>query len=113
MKTLQLIQVDGAIIKKESIAPITKNILPHTYVAEADNPYSAYYGVAPFNMPTKPNSLFLFTMHYYTLHEILRFAKLIELSCMQELNIAVSVLQTKSQHYSSIRIKNFPDYKII
>jgi hypothetical protein len=113
MNTLQLIQVDGEITKKESMAPITKNILPHTYVAEADNPYSGYYGVAPFYMQTKPNSMFLFTAHYYTLQEVLRFAKLIELSCMHELNIAVSVLQTKSKHYPSIRIKNFPDYKMI
>lgn len=113
METLTLIQANGAIIKTESIAPVTENIMPHTVVAEADKPYSNYYGVAPFNMPTKPNSLFLFTLHYYSLEEVLRFAKLIELSCMKNLNIAVSVLQFKSNHYPAIRIKNFPDYKMI
>ena len=64
-------------------------------------------------MPTKPNSLFLLTSHYHSLEEVLRFAKLINLSCMESLNIAFSVLQFKSNHYPAIRIKNFPDYKMI
>lgn len=113
MKTQILIQVSGAIIKEESIVPITANIMEHTFVAEANMPYANYYGVAPFNMPTKPNSLFLFTDHYYTLEEALRFAKLIDLCCMQTLNIAVSVLEFSDGHYPAIRIKNFPDYKMI
>lgn len=113
MKTNQLIQVCGSIIKEESIAPITSNIAKNTCVAEADKPYSNYFGVAPFNMQTKPNSLFLFTTPYYSLQEVLRFAKLISLSCMKSLNIAVSVLEFASEHYPSIRIKNFPDYALI
>lgn len=113
MKTKQLIQICGLIIKKESIAPITTNIVKNTSVAEADKPYSNYYGVAPFNMPTKPNSLFLFTVPYYSLQEVLRFAKLIDLTCMEKLNIAVSVLDFGTDHYPAIRIKNFPDYQMI
>jgi len=113
MKTKQFIQICGSIIKEESIAPIKANIAKNTYVAEADKPYSNYYGIAPFNMPTKPNSLFLFTIPYYSLQEVLRFAQLINLSCMQSLNIATSVLEFPSDHYPAIRIKNFPDYKMI
>ena len=113
MKTTQLIQVSGAIIKEESIALITANIIENTSVAEANMPYSNYYGVAPFNMPTKPNSLFLFTATYYTLEEVMRFAKLIDLSCMPGLNIAVSALEFSNEQYPAIRIKNFPDYKMI
>jgi hypothetical protein len=113
MKTKQFIQVCGSIIKEESIAPITSNIVKNTCVAEANKPYSDYFGVAPFNMQTKPNSLFLFTTPYYSLQEVLRFAKLIHLSCMQSLNIAVSVLEFASGNYPSIRIKNFPDYSMI
>jgi hypothetical protein len=113
MKTNQLIQVSGAIIKIESIVPITDNIAKNTFVAEANKPYSNYYGVAPFNMPTKPNSIYLFTEHYYTLEEVLRYAQLIDLCCMQSLNIAVSVLEFGENHYPAIRIKNFPDYKMI
>jgi len=113
MKTKKLIQICGSIIKEESIATITANIVKNTYVAEADKPYSNYYGVAPFNMPTKPNSLFLFTVPYYSLQEVLRFAKLIDLSCMEKLNIAVSVLDFGTDHYPAIRIKNFPDYQRI
>lgn len=113
METNQLINVCGSIIKEESIVPITSNIAKNTCVAEADRPYSNYFGVAPFNMQTKPNSLFLFTTPYYSLQEVLRFAKLINLSCMQNLNIAVSVLEFAHEHYPAIRIKNFPDYKMI
>jgi hypothetical protein len=113
MKTKQLIQVCGSIIKEESIAPITAHIAKNTCVAEANLPYSDYFGVAPFNMQTKPNSLFLFTVPYYSLQEVLRFARLINLSCMKSLNIAVSVLDFKNDHYPAIRIKNFPDYAMI
>jgi hypothetical protein len=113
MKTNQLVQVCGSIIKEESIVPITSNIAENTCVAEANMPYSDYYGIAPFNMPTKPNSLFLFTVPYYSLQEVLRFAQLIDLCCMPSLNIAVSVLEFSKDHYPAIRIKNFPDYKMI
>ena len=113
MKTKKLIQICGLIIKEESIAPITANIVKNTFVAEADKPYSNYYGIAPFNMPTKPNSLFLFTVPYYSLQEVLRYAELIDLSCMEKLNIAASVLDFGTKHYPAIRIKNFPDYQRI
>lgn len=113
MKTEKPVQICGSIIKEESIVPITVNIMEHTCVAEANMPYSNYYGIAPFNMPTKPNSLFLFTEHYYTLEEAHRYAQLIDLCCMQTLNIAVSVLEFTGGQYPAIRIKNFPDYKMI
>lgn len=113
MEKKQLIQVSGVIIKEEYIALITANIIENTSVAEANMPYSNYYGVAPFNMPTKPNSLFLFTEHYYTLEEALRYAQLIDLHCMQNLNIAVSVLEFTDGQYPAIRIKNLPEYKMI
>ncbi len=113
METKQLIQVCGSILKEESIVPISDNTAKNTFVAEANLPYSDYFGVAPFNMQTKPNSLFLFTVPYYSLQEVLRFARLIDLSCMQSLNIAVSVLDFGNDHYPAIRIKNFPDYAMI
>ena len=113
MKTDQLIHVCGSIVKEESIVPVTTHIAEHTVVAEANKPYSDYYGIAPFNMPTKPNSLFLFTAQFYMLEEALRFARLIDMSCMQSLNIAVSVLNFGDEHYPAIRIKNFPDYQKI
>ena len=113
MKNNQLIHVCGTIIKEESVAPITSNIAKNTCVAEADKPYFYYYGVAPFNISTKPNSLFLFTDHYYTLDEVLRYANLIDMACMEKLNIAVSVLEFTVDRYPAIRIKNFPDYQRI
>jgi len=113
MDNEKLIQICGSIIKEESILPIAANIMENTCVAEANLPYSNYYGVAPFNMPTKPNSVFLFTEHYYTLEEAHRYGQLIDLSCKQSLNIAVSVLEFTDGQYPAIRIKNLPDYKMI
>lgn len=113
MKTDQIINVCGSIIKEESIVPVTTHIASHTVVAEANKPYSDYYGIAPFNMPTKPNSLFLFTTQYYMLEEVLRFASQIDMCCTQSLNLAISVLNFGTEHYPAIRIKNFPDYQKI
>jgi hypothetical protein len=113
MNTYKLIQICGSIIKEESIVPITANIMEHTCVAEANLPYSNYYGVAPFNMPTKPNSLYLFTEHHYTLEEAHRYVQLIDLCCKQTLNVAASVLEFKDGQYPAIRIKNLPEYKMI
>jgi len=113
MKTDQIIHVCGSIIKEESLVPVTAHIASHTVVAEANKPYSDYYGIAPFNMPTKPNSLFLFTTQYYMLEEALRFGSRIDMSCRQDLNIAVSVLNFGNEQFPAIRIKNFPDYREI
>ena len=113
MKTKELIQVCGSIIKQESLVAITSNIAKNTCVAFTGEPYSNYYGVTPFNMPAKSISMFLFTVQYYSLQEVLRFAKLIDLSYMQSINIAVSVLQFTKEHYPAIRIKNFPDHNMI
>lgn len=113
MKTDQTVHVCGSIIKEEALVPVTSHILEHTSVAEANKPYSDYYGIAPFNMPTKPNSLFLFTSQYYTLEEVSRFVRLIDLHCAEKLNIASSVIDFGDHHYPAIRVKNFPDYKQI
>jgi hypothetical protein len=113
MKTESIIHVCGSIIKEESIVPVTTHIADHTVVAEANKPYSEYYGIAPFNMPTKPNSLFLFTTQYYMLEEALRFGSLIDMGCRQNLNIAVSILNFGNEQYPAIRIKHFPDYQKI
>ena len=113
MKTDKLIHVCGYIIKEESLIPVTAHIAEHTCVAEANKPYSEYFGVAPFNMPTQPNSLFFITSHYYTLEEVSRFAKLSNHSCIESLNIASSVINLAHNHHPAIRVQYLPDYKQI
>lgn len=108
MKTNQSFHVCGSIIKKESIFSIKSNIAPHTCVAEAISPYSDYYGRVP--QDAKPNSLFLITKHIYMLEEALRFARKIDMKCMEKINVAVSFLIFPNNYYPSIRIKYFPDY---
>ena len=111
MKTNNLIKVCGSISKKESIDSVTYNILKNTCVAEANFPYSGYYGTGPEQ--SDPNSLFLFTTHYYSLEEVLRFAQNIDSCYMEKVNVATAFLDFVHHKYSAIRVKYFPDYEHI
>lgn len=111
MKTKKLIHVCGSVIKNESIVPVTDNILENTTVAEANLPYFDYYGSIPER--AQPNSLFLFTSQYYSLDETLRFLRKIKTCDVDKVNAASSVLYFQSNSYPAIRIKNFPDYKLL
>ncbi len=109
MRTNQLIQVCGSIFKKESISSIDSYIVTNTCVAEANLPYSLYYG----NQPEKsvPNSIFLFTKRFYSLEEVLRVTQNIDSCLVKNLNVASAVFNFKHGQVPAIRIKNFPDYR--
>jgi len=111
MKTNNLIKVCGSITKNESIALVTYNILENTCVAEASLPYSGYYGMAPGQANT--NSLFLFTKHYYSLEEVLRFGQNIDTCYMEKVDVATAMFDFVHHKYTAIRIKYFPDYEHI
>jgi len=85
------------------------NILDNTCVAEANEPYSEYYGNVP--QPANPNSLFLFTSQYYSLEEVLRFAQNIDSCYMEKVNVAAASVDFGQHKYSAIRVKYFPDYE--
>ena len=109
MKSEKTLKVCGSITKKESLARITENIMEHTIVAEADQPYSSYYGRVP-DKP-EPNSLFLFTERYYTLEEALRLTQNIDICAKNQVNAASAVFLIQNNRYPAIRIRNFPDYQ--
>ena len=109
MKTNRIIQVCGSVIKNESIVPLHSNVLESTSVAEANEPYFSYYGSVPKN--SVPNSLFLFTVPFYTLEEVLRFIQRSDACFKERINVASAVLDFGQSQYAAIRIKNFPDYK--
>ena len=111
MKTNNLIKVCGSITKKESLIPIDYNILKNTCIAEANFPYSGYYGTVPGQ--TNPNSIFLFTSNYYSLEEVLRFAQNIDSCYMEKVNVATASMDFVHHKYSAIRVKYFPDYEHI
>ena len=111
MKTPTLLSVCGSITKKESLLPVTYNILENTYVAEANMPYSGYYGTVPGQ--ATPNSLFLFTTHYYSLEEVLRFVRNIESCYMENVNIASASLDFAGSTFFAIRVKYFPKHEHI
>lgn len=108
MKTNQFIHVCGSILKKESIIAIDSHIISGTCVAEANLPYFHYYG----NQPEKsaPNSVFLFTKHFYALEEVLRVTQNIDSCLVKNLNVASAIFNFKNGQVPAIRIKNFPDY---
>lgn len=109
MKTGKKIRVCGSITKKESLVKITSNIMENTVVAEADQPYSNYYGRTP-DKP-EPNSLFLFTERENTLEEALRYTQNIDICSKNKVNAASAVFQFQNHRYPAIRIRNFPDYQ--
>ena len=108
MKKDRIIRVCGSIIKKEPMIPLKVNLLEDTCIAEANLPYSNYYGNVP--QSPNPNSLFLFTSCWYTLEEVLRFAQKSNSCLMQNINLASAVVSFQYHQYPAIRIKNFPDY---
>ncbi|WP_372947190.1 hypothetical protein [Mariniphaga sp.] len=109
MESEKILKVCGSITKKESLALITSNILENTVVAEADMPYSNYYGRIP-DKP-QPNSLFLFTEGFYTLEEALRLTQNIDICAKNKVNTASAIFLHQGHHIPAIRIRNFPDYQ--
>ncbi len=109
MKTGKKLKVCGSITKRESLVIFDGEFMENTLVAEADQPYSNYYGRVP-DKPC-PNSLFLFTKNYYTLEEALRFTQNIDICAKNKVNAGSAVLHFKTRSMPAIRIRNFPDYK--
>jgi hypothetical protein len=109
MKTTNIIRTFGSIEKKESLMPVGYNTLTDTCVVEVSEPYSDYYGKIPH--PSVPNSLFLFTSHYYSLVDVLRFTQNIDSCYREKVNVAAAYLDFGRHKYPAIRIKYFPDYE--
>jgi hypothetical protein len=109
MESEKTLKVCGSITKKESLALITSNILKNNVIAEADMPYSNYYGRIP-DKP-QPNSLFLFTEEFYTLEETLRLTQNIDICAKNKVNTASASFFLQGHHVPAIRIRNFPDYQ--
>lgn len=113
MKTTNIIETHGSITKNESLTPIKYRILENTVVAEAGDPYADYYGIVPHIMT--PNSLFMFTKHYYSLDQLLlvtcEMAKFFGYT--KKLDIATSILDFIDHYHYAIRVRDFPDYEHI
>lgn len=109
MKSKDILKICGSITKTESLVRIKDNVLNNTFVAEANLPYSNYYGRIPGKK--KPNSLFFFTEKYYSLEESLRFTQSIEICAKNDINVASAIMQFRNICHPAIRIRNFPDYK--
>lgn len=109
MKTGNIFKVCGSVTKKESLVYLTGFLLENTTIAEADQPYSNYYGQIPKR--PQPNSLFLFTEIEYTLEEALRFTQNIDICAKKMVNAASAIIYSANHRLPAIRIRNFPDYQ--
>lgn len=103
-----LVNLSGSIAKKEALIPIKNIVLANTAVYEASDPYADYYGQLP--RKASPNSLFLFTKHFFFLEEILCCSQQLEKCLLDQINIAAAVITYNKHQFPAIRIKNFPDY---
>src|SRR5690554_6582773 len=111
MKPGEILRVCGSITKKESLSSFNGVKLENTTVAEADQPYSDYYGQVPEK--PRPNSLFLFTGEEYSLEECLRYTQNIEICSSNRVNAASAIVYASNIRLPAIRIRNFPDYQHI
>ena len=109
MKTGKKLKICGSITKIESLVYLTGNKLENTTIAEADQPYSNYYGQVP--KKPEPNSLFLFSEMDYSLEEALRFTQNIDICAKNKVNAASAVIYSAHHKLPAIRIRNFPDYQ--
>lgn len=103
----------GTITKTESLIPIDYNVLKHTCVLEANEPYADYYGLTPTE--SKPHSIFLITKRFYSLDEINDITKGIRVcfSKHENLDVASAVIDFVDHYNFAIRVRDFPDYKHI
>lgn len=111
MKTGKILKICGSITKNESLDYFTGEMLENSTVAEANQPYSNYYGQVP-DKP-RPNSLFLFTAEEYSLEVCLRFTQSIDICTRHKVNAASAIVFATKTKMPAIRIRNFPDYKHI
>jgi hypothetical protein len=103
----------GTITKTESLIPIDYNVLKHTCVLEANQPYADYYGLTPSE--SKTHSIFLITNCFYSLDEIIDVTKGIKVcfSKHEYLDVASAVIDFKNHYNYAIRVRDFPEYKHI
>ncbi|QIA08131.1 hypothetical protein [Draconibacterium halophilum] len=102
------INLTGIIYKYEKLVQIPLNTPFNVYIAEASTPYADYYGHVP--RMAKPNSIFLFTKHFYFLEELMCYSASLEKCLLEHINIASAIIESEGKQYAAIRIKDFPDY---
>lgn len=103
----------GTITKTESLIPIDYNVLKHTCVLEANQPYADYYGLTPTE--SKPHSILLITNCFYSLDEIINITKGIKVcfSKHENLDVASAIIDFTNHYNYAIRVRDFPEYKHI
>lgn len=113
MKTSNIIETHGTITKKESLSAVGYKIIENTCVAEAQHPYADYYGVVPKS--SSPNSLYLFTKHFYTLDEVLKITCDMKefFGYTKKLDVATAIIDCIDHYQYAIRVRDFPDYEHI
>ena len=113
MNSNNIIETHGSITKKETLLPVDYQILSNTLVAEAMYPYADYYGKMPQRI--SPNSLFLFTKHFYTLDELMKIKHTISRTFVNinNLDVATAIVDLVDHYQYAIRIKELADYENI
>lgn len=113
MKTTNINEAQGSITKNVSLTPIDYKIIENTFVAEAGNLYTDYYGEVP--QKKTPNSLFLFTKQFYPLDDLLKITCEMKefFGYTKKIDVATSILDFTDHYHYAIRVRDFPDYQHI
>lgn len=106
------IETIGYISKVETVNAVDHNILPHTLVLEAVEPFPGYHGKnLPSDMP--PMYLFLITREKYSFEEISRASSVIRKEFPHNFDAVYGDIKIFNDSYPSIRIMGLNSFEPI
>lgn len=112
MKTSQIIERYGAILKQEPLSAISSDILwENTYVLEASSPFYGYYDEIPQRI--RPKMVYLLLAKPYSAEEIFRATHKIQEKLRFNIDAAPATITLTDKSCGSIRLLNLDDYNQI
>lgn len=110
----KIFQVYGAIIKKEVLSSIDKNLCNRFFVLYTDNPYPGYYSqIIPDSNSFLPRSLFFITKGKIENEIIFRLSKQLKLKKNIDVDITPAEIEVQNILRNAIRIKNIDNFSQI
>lgn len=107
------IETIGYILKEEKFATLEHNIVPHTFVLEAQNPFPGYHGKDLPGESKVPEFVFFVTKKKYTTEHIFRVTHNIRKYYDEDLDVARADINILNKKFPTIRIKDCKDFTMI
>lgn len=112
MKTTQIIERYGAVLKQEPLSAISRDILlEDTYVLEASSPFYGYYDEIPQRI--RPKMVYLLLAKPFPAEQIFRATIKIQEKLNFRIDAAAATITLADTPCNSIRLLNLDDYNQI